>query len=97
MTDLSALVEPHRVHRSIYVEPDIFAKEMEKIFGGTWVYLAHESQVAEPNDFLTVRLGHRPVILTRDADGQLHGLLNRCAQATATVCNEECGSAKNFQ
>ena len=46
MTDLSALVEPHRVHRSIYVEPDIFAKEMEKIFGGTWVYLAHESQVA---------------------------------------------------
>ncbi|MEE2768758.1 MAG: aromatic ring-hydroxylating dioxygenase subunit alpha [Actinomycetota bacterium] len=97
MTDLSALVEPHRVHRSIYVEPDIFAQEMEKIFGGTWVYLAHESQVAEPNDFLTVRLGHRPVILTRDADGELHGLLNRCAHRAATVCNEECGSAKNFQ
>ena len=97
MTDLRGLVEAHRVHRSIYVDPEIFAAEMDKIFGGIWVYIAHESQLANPNDFITVRLGHRPVILTRDSDGELHGLLNRCAHRASTVCHEECGSAKNFQ
>ena len=97
MTDLAELVQPHRVHRSIYVDQDIFATEMEKIFGGTWVYLAHESQIPEPNDFVTTRLGLRPLIVTRDADGLIHALLNRCAHRASTVCQEECGTAKNFQ
>src|SRR5262245_44344091 len=95
--DLDQLVEPHRVHRSIYVDPAIFAEEMDKIFGGTWVYIAHESQIAKPNDFITTKLGLRPVIVTRDSDGELHVLLNRCAHRASTVCQEECGSAKHFQ
>ena len=97
MSDLSRLVEPHRVHRSIYVDPEIFAEEMDKIFGGTWVYLAHESQVPEPNDFMTTRLGLRPVIVTRDSDGDLRALFNRCAHRASIVCQDECGSAKRFQ
>ena len=97
MTDLSHLVEPHRVHRRIYVDPEIFEAEMDKIFGGTWVFLAHESQIAEPNDFITTRLGRRPLILTRDGDGELHALLNRCAHRASTVCQDECGNTRNFQ
>jgi len=97
MTDLEQLVEPHRVHRAVYTDPAIFAEEMDKVFGGTWVYVAHESQVPNPNDFFTTRLGLRPVIVTRDGDGELHVLFNRCAHRASTVCQEECGSARNFQ
>ena len=97
MRDLDKLVQPHRVHRSVYVDPEIFAEEMEKIFGGAWVYLAHESQVPNPNDFVATMLGLRPLILTRDSDGDLHALLNRCAHRASSVCQAECGSAKNFQ
>ena len=39
---------------------------MIRIFGGTWVYLAHESEIPNPNDFKTSNLGHRPIIILRD-------------------------------
>lgn len=90
------LVQSRRVHRSIYVEPEIFAEEMTKIFGGTWVYLAHESQVPAPNDFVQTRLGLRPIIVTRDTDGVIHALINRCAHRASPVCEDECGNAKRF-
>ena len=84
--DWSALVRQDRVHRSLYTDPAVFSRELDRVFGLTWVYLAHESQLQEPNSFLTARLGHRPVIITRDRDGGIHGLLNRCAHRAATVC-----------
>ena len=97
MSSFDTLVQPHRVHRSVYTDTDIFEAEMSKVFGGTWVYLAHESQVPEPNDFLASRLGLRPLIITRDSDGALHALFNRCAHRASTVCQDECGSARRFQ
>jgi phenylpropionate dioxygenase-like ring-hydroxylating dioxygenase large terminal subunit len=71
---------------------------MVKVFGGrSWVYLAHESQLPEPNSFLSVRMGLRPVIVTRDRRGGLHAVFNRCSHRAATLCREERGVAKSFQ
>ncbi|MEO2108561.1 MAG: Rieske 2Fe-2S domain-containing protein [Actinomycetota bacterium] len=87
-----------RVHRTLYTDPSIFEEEMVKVFGGvSWVYLGHESQLPEANSFLSVRMGRRPLILTRDKHGDLHGVFNRCAHRAATVCREESGTAKSFQ
>ncbi|MQA82984.1 MAG: Rieske 2Fe-2S domain-containing protein [Streptosporangiales bacterium] len=70
---------------------------MRHIFGYTWVYLAHETQLPTANSFRTAYLGLRPLILTRDKHGELHALLNRCRHRAATVCREESGTAKSFQ
>jgi len=56
----------YRVHRRMFTDPEIFELEMKYIFGGTWVYLAHESQLAKPHDFMTTFIGRQPVIVTRD-------------------------------
>src|SRR4051812_21034151 len=96
--DYSALVREDRVHRTLYTDPEVFAEEMVKVFGGrSWVYLAHESQLPEPNAFLSVRMGLRSVIVTRDRSGVLHAVFNRCSHRGATVCREESGVAKSFQ
>src|SRR5579885_569531 len=94
--DWDALVREDRVHRSLYTDPAIFELEMVKVFGGAWTFLAHESEIAEPNSFVTRRLGLRPLIVTRDRDGRLHALLNRCSHRAATVCRVAGGSAKFF-
>ena len=87
-----------RVHRTLYTDPAIFQEELVKVFGGrSWVYLAHESQLPEPNSYLSVNMGHRPVILTRDRGGEIHGIFNRCAHRGATLCRDESGTARSFQ
>lgn len=97
-TDYAELVREDRVHRTLYTDPGVFAEEMVKVFGGrSWVYLAHESQLPEPNSFLSIRMGLRPVIVTRDREGAVHAVFNRCAHRAATLCREESGTAKSFQ
>jgi phenylpropionate dioxygenase-like ring-hydroxylating dioxygenase large terminal subunit len=96
--DVGSLVRPDRVHRTLYTEPAIFAEEMVKVFGGrSWMYLAHESQLPEPNSFLSIRMGLRPVLVTRDRAGAVHAVFNRCTHRAATLCREQSGVAKSFQ
>ena len=68
--DWDHLVQEDRAHRLIYTDPAIFEAEMTNIFGGTWTYLAHESEIPNDNDFITRRLGLRPLIIVRDAQRQ---------------------------
>lgn len=90
------LVQSARVHRTLYTDAEIFAAEMRHIFGNTWVYVGHESELPEPNDYKTLKIGLRPAILTRDGTGQLHLLFNRCTHRGTRFCRDEYGSAKHF-
>jgi phenylpropionate dioxygenase-like ring-hydroxylating dioxygenase large terminal subunit len=94
---LRRLVQPGRVHRSLYSDPAIFALEMERIFGHAWLYVGHESQVKNPGDFITTRLGPKPVVMTRDLDGKIHVIRNQCAHRGAQVVAAECGNAREFR
>jgi phenylpropionate dioxygenase-like ring-hydroxylating dioxygenase large terminal subunit len=94
--DWDALMHDGLAHRSLYTDPAIFELEMVKVFGGSWTFLGHESEIAKPNDFVSRRLGLRPLIITRDRDGKVHALMNRCSHRGATVCRLPSGSAKFF-
>ncbi len=95
--ELRRLVRGDSVHRTLYTDPSIFDKEMVRVFGGTWTYVAHESQIPQRDNFVTTQLGVRPVIVSRDSRGEIHVLLNRCTHRGSTVCREPSGSAKRFQ
>jgi phenylpropionate dioxygenase-like ring-hydroxylating dioxygenase large terminal subunit len=95
--DWDELVQEDRVHRLLYTDPAIFEAEMTHIFGGTWVYLAHESQIPKPNDFVTAKLGLRPLIMTRDDEGTIRALYNRCTHRGTTLCRWDKGNTRSFQ
>ena len=64
---IGALVEPTRLHRSIYNDPEIFELEMERIWGSAWIFIGHESQVPNPGDYFTLNINHKiPVVMVRD-------------------------------
>ena len=96
MDSIEKLVEPSRVHRRVYTDPDIFDLEMDRIFGRIWVFVGHESQVPEPGDWIRGRMGTRQVIVTRDADGKLNVLDNRCAHRGMQVCLKESGHSRTL-
>ena len=93
---LAMLVQPDRVHRSVYADPGLFELEMERIFGRAWLVMGHESQVRAAGDFFTTRLAREPVIVVRQEDGSVAVLVNRCAHLGATVCAERRGNTQRF-
>lgn len=96
--ELGALVEPARLHRSIYLDPEIFELEMEKIWGRSWIFIGHESQVKNPGDYTTVMINHKvPVIMVRDRKGNVNVLHNRCAHKGAKLVDLPCGNARAFR
>ncbi len=50
--EIAKLVEPGRVHRRVYCDPDVFELEMERVFGRAWLYVGHASQVPNPGDYV---------------------------------------------
>ncbi|MBM4763645.1 Rieske 2Fe-2S domain-containing protein [Bacillus sp. B15-48] len=91
-------VKEGAVHGKIYTDPEVFEMEIEKIFGSTWVYVAHESEIANPGDYKTTRIGSQPVIVTRSADsGEISVMFNRCRHRGASVCQAEKGNANAFR
>src|SRR5262249_48165001 len=66
--DIAKLIEPGRVHRDVYTDPDVFELEMERIFSRAWLFVGHTSQVPRPGDYVTTELGRQPVVMTRHRD-----------------------------
>ncbi|MSQ32166.1 MAG: aromatic ring-hydroxylating dioxygenase subunit alpha, partial [Dehalococcoidia bacterium] len=41
-----------RLDRKIIVDPDIYKQELDQVFGRCWLWVAHESQIPNANDFI---------------------------------------------
>ena len=93
---LADLVAADRFHSDLYVDPQIFELEMGRIYHRTWVWVAHESEIANPGDFKTTHVGPSPVIVTRDRKGAIHVLLNRCRHRGTTVCDRNTGNTRTL-
>lgn len=86
-----------RVNREAYRSAEVFAQERDNIWMHSWLYLGHETEIAEPNDFLVRTIADRPLIFCRDADDEVHAFLNSCPHRGTILCREGSGSTKLFQ
>src|SRR5262249_2291220 len=95
--EIRAMVQPGRVQRRLYTDAEIFELELERIFGAAWIYVGHESQVKNPGDFLATRIGRKPLLLVRDAEGRLQLLHNQCAHRGSMVVASNGGHTSEFR
>ncbi|HEY0297304.1 MAG TPA: Rieske 2Fe-2S domain-containing protein, partial [Bordetella sp.] len=72
------LVRETEVHKDLFVSPELYELEMERLFAVTWVYVGHESQVPKPGDFYTTTVGDQSVVMVRHGDQSIRVLYNRC-------------------
>jgi ethylbenzene dioxygenase alpha subunit len=89
-------VENGLIDRRIFWDDAIYRLELEKIFARCWLFVAHESQIAQPGDFLTTYMGQDAVIVCRGRDNKVGVFLNSCPHRGNRVCFAEAGNARRF-
>lgn len=93
---LRALVQDQQVHRDVYIDEEVFALEMERLWSRAWVYVGHDSQVPDAGDFITADIAGEPVVMVRQPDGTVKVLRNRCAHKGAKLVSQPSGNAGRF-
>ena len=96
--DTLGLVDAEKglISRRIFIEPDIYQQELERIFARCWLFLCHQSQIPEPGDFFTTYMGEDPVLVVRDTAGQVRAFLNICRHRGNRLCRADAGNAAAF-
>ncbi|MGE0653822.1 MAG: aromatic ring-hydroxylating dioxygenase subunit alpha, partial [Alphaproteobacteria bacterium] len=99
INDLAALVDDRpgdgvfRIDRAVYTDPTVYEAELDGIFRGGWVYLCHESEIANTGDYCATHMGVDPVLVTRAKDGAVRGFINACTHRGALLTQCRRGNA----
>lgn len=81
----------------IFNDAEIFELEREKIFARSWVYLAHESEIPDPGDYVLRYIVGDAFVVVRDEQGEVRALLNHCRHKGMQICRSEAGNASHFR
>src|SRR6266481_147660 len=86
-----------RIPAAVYVDPAIYARELERIFyGAHWNYVGLEAEVPTTGSFKRTTIGERSVIMVRNRDGNINVLENRCAHRGLRFCQERIGKVRSL-
>lgn len=92
-TPLRALLRNRKLGHSLdapfYISPEVFAADMEGIFGRHWIYVGVEPDVPEPGDAMTVDIGKTAIFIVRDDDMELRAFHNVCRHRGARIIHDE--------
>lgn len=81
----------------VFNDEQLFKEEMRKVYGRSWVFIGHESEIPETSDFMLRKVGLDQVIVTRSANGSINVLLNHCRHRGTEVCFEDRGNSSHFK
>ncbi len=84
------------VHRDAYRCPEVFRLEKEKVLYKTWIIIGHESEIANPGDYIARTVIDKDLLLNRDRNGVVRAFFNSCRHRGPSVCREKSGNRKTF-
>jgi len=81
--------------REYFFDEDIHRKELRQIFTRTWRWVAHQSELPNPGDYLTLSVADESIIVLRGRDGELRAFYNVCQHRASQLLHGR-GTLKGF-
>lgn len=87
----------HLVDNRLYTDPHAFDLEHERIFERVWNFYCHESELAQPGQYLAKTIAGAPLLVVRNAHGALRAYYNTCRHRGSLVADQPCGRTASFR
>ncbi len=83
----------HSLPQPFYTDPDYFEFDLAAIFGRHWLFVGFEAELREAGDYLSLTIGHWPILVMKDRDGTVRGFHNSCRHRGSLLCQPGAGHA----
>jgi Rieske 2Fe-2S family protein len=83
----------HSLPQALYNDPDVFAFDMEAIYGQSWLLVGFEAELPKPGSYLALTIGQWPIVVVRDRAGKLAAFHNSCRHRGAQICADGRGAS----
>jgi Rieske 2Fe-2S family protein len=90
------LTEASHAPGFIYGSPEVYMREVERLFMRDWLLAARTEELPNAGDYLTLRIAGEPIVVARDHDGTLAAFYNMCVHRGVEVA-QGCGNARSFK
>lgn len=77
-----------------YTDAEFHRLELDRLFGRSWLYACHDSELPEPGSYRVCDIVGRAVVVVRGDDGEVRAFVNACRHRGAPVVAEQCGTAR---
>ena len=85
------------LEQRFYIDPEIYALELDSIITCNWIFAGHVSQLAEAGDYLVLKVANESAIVVRSTDGEIRAFANVCRHRGSIVCMEKSGNKRKFE
>ena len=94
MGQLIAACQPkHSLVREFYVSPQIFERDIERVYFRHWLFVGIAARIPKTGDYFLYEIAGESVILARGKNGAVNALLNTCPHRGSRICLEPEGHA----
>ncbi|MBD2020691.1 aromatic ring-hydroxylating dioxygenase subunit alpha [Leptolyngbya sp. FACHB-36] len=77
--------EARTLAAEMYTSPEIYRLEQKYVFGKTWFYVGHISQLQGPGSYFTVDIAEQPLVILQNRSGELRAFFNVCSHRAGPV------------
>jgi len=80
----------------VYTSDEIAALEKDRIFMKSWLCVGRVEELANPGDYMALRIVNEPIVVARDDDGKIVAYMNMCLHRGVEVAFGQ-GNARSFR
>ncbi|MGO4889407.1 aromatic ring-hydroxylating dioxygenase subunit alpha [Anaerobacillus sp. MEB173] len=92
----TVLPEEGSIPAYILADPSIYELEHKNVFMKTWVFIGHESEIPNKNDYMLRDVAGYSVIISRTADNEIKAFYNMCTHRGMKLCRADKGNNASF-
>ena len=84
----------HGMPRTFYHSDALYARELERIWYGGWLFAGFAFEIPNPGDFITLTVDATPILVMRDDSRAVRAFHNVCRHRGTLLCRAESGHVR---